>query len=276
MLTMYEFLSHLVTDSGARSAFETDPRGSLEQAGLGEMNNTEVVQAASLVMDHAPVEVVEEFVQAAQSGLARLGGNQHVALTYPLPSFVDGDNEMEHESMPTPDIFSSLGDVDQMMRPSEAGNTEQTTSTTETSEDTNGSNNPVGSGNEFQLDRLTGDINASDISGLNNSGDVNAGNVAGNGVTDVVGGVTDTVGGVEGGDVMGAVEGGDVMGGLGDVAGGLQDLGGVMPEVGDVTNALPVEGMTELAPQGSLMAPVTGADGPVGGTAGDLAGSLDF
>lgn len=276
MLTMYEFLSHLVTDSGARSAFETDPRGSLEQAGLGEMNNTEVVQAASLVMDHAPVEVVEEFVQAAQSGLARLGGNQHVALTYPLPSFVDGDNEMEHESMPTPDIFSSLGDVDQMMRPSEAGNTEQTISTTETSEDANGSNNPVGSGNEFQLDRLTGDINASDISGLNNSGDVNAGNVAGNGVTDVVGGVTDTVGGVEGGDVMGAVEGGDVMGGLGDVAGGLQDLGGVMPEVGDVTNALPVEGMTELAPQGSLMAPVTGADGPVGGTAGDLAGSLDF
>ncbi|MEV4645125.1 hypothetical protein [Saccharopolyspora sp. NPDC049357] len=280
MLTMYEFLSRLVTDSGARSAFEADPRGSLEQADLGEMSNTEVVQAASLVLDHAPVEIVERFVRAAQSGLARLGGNQHVALTYPLPSFVDGDNEMEHESMPTPDIFSSLGDVDQMMRSSEDGSTEETTNTTETSEDTTGSNNPVGAGNEFQLDGLVGDINAGDISGITNNGDVNAGNVVGNGVTDVVGGVTDTVGGVEGGDVMGGL--GDIAG-AGDITGGLQDLGGVMPEVGgvmpevgDVTNALPVEGMTDLAPAGSLMAPVTGAESPVEGTAGDLAGGLDF
>ena len=237
------------------------------------MTNTEVVQAAPPVLGTAPVEIAEELVRAAQSGPTRLGGNRHAALTCPLPSFVDGDNEMEHESMPTPDLFSALGDVDQMMPSSEASTTEETTNTTETSEDTNGSNNPVGAGNEFQLDGLVGDINAGDISGITNSGDVNAGNVAGNGVTDVVGGVTDTVGGVEGGDVMGGL--GDIAG-AGDITGGLQDLGGVMPEVGDVTNALPVEGMTELAPQGSLMAPVTGTEGPIEGTAGDLAGGLDF
>ncbi|WP_145737351.1 IniB N-terminal domain-containing protein [Saccharopolyspora dendranthemae] len=273
MLTMHEFLSRLVSDPGARSAFEADPLGSLKQADLGEMSSTDVVQAASLMLDHAPVEIVEKLVRATQPGLARLGGNQHVALTYPLPSFVDGDNEMEHESMPTPDIFSSLGDVDRMMPSSETSNTDESTTTTETSEDTNGSNNPIGAGNEFQLDGLIGDINAGDVSGITNSGDINAGNVVGNGVTDVVGGVTDTVGGVEGGDVMGGL--GDIAG-AGDITGGLQDLGGVMPEVGDVTNALPVEGMTDLAPQGSLMAPVTGADGPVEGTVGDLAGGLDF
>lgn len=263
MLTVCEFLSRLVTDAGARSVFGADPRGSLERAGLGEMSSTDVARAASLVLDHAPVEGVEEFVRAWKPGLERLGGNQHVAVTYPMPFPVDGDNEMEHESMPTPEIFSSLGDVDQMLRPAE------TTNTTEMSEEATGSNNPVGSGNGFEFDGLVGDINAGDISGISNSGDVNAGNVS-----DVVGGVTDTVGGVQGGDVMGGL--GDISG-VGDITGGLQDLGGVMPEVGDITNALPVEGMTDLAPQSGLTAPVTGAEGPVSAvenTADDLTAGL--
>lgn len=263
MPTVHEFLSRLVTDVAARSAFEADPRGSLEQAGLGGMSNADVVQAVSLVFDHAPVEVVDGFVRNLKPVMEHFGSSQHVALNYPMPFFADGDNEMEHKSMPTPEIFSSSGDVDEMMRPTE----ENTTNNMETSEDTTGSNNPLGSGNEFQFDGLVGDISVDDISGVNNSGDVNAGNVAGNGVTDVVGGV-------EGGDVMGEL--GDVAG-AGDVTGGLQDLGGVMPEVGGATNALPVDGMTELAPQGELMAPITGAEGPAGAvqnTAEDLTGGL--
>ncbi len=167
--------------------------------------------------------------------------------------------------MTNPDVFSSLGDVDEMLRPAEASSTEETNNSTEMSEDATGSNNPVASGNELQVDDLVGDIDAGGITGAANSGDVNAGTVAGNGVTDVVGDVQDTVGGV--GDIAGA----------GDITGGMQDFGGVTPETGDVTNAQPLENTSDLGGAGDLSAPVTGSENPtgaVGDVASDLTGGL--
>ena len=59
--TLYEFLTRIVTSPDARSAFDADPRATLDQAGLGDMSATDVLQATSLVLDYAPVEVADEY-----------------------------------------------------------------------------------------------------------------------------------------------------------------------------------------------------------------------
>lgn len=259
MVTVHEFLSQIVANPHARSVFEADPRSALEQAGLGLMSNAELAQASSLMLDHAPSEVVEDYARALSSSLTALvGAHEHVALTYLKPlTMNDPDNDWEMQ-LPSLNDFTSLGDVDEMLRPSESGETENSNNSTENTEsqDTQASNNPVGSGNELQFDSLTGDINAAgvagDINGLENSGDANLGTIAGNGVTDAVGGI-------QGGDTLGQL--GDVAG-AGDLTGGLSDLGGVSPVAEDVSGALPVEAPQELA--ANTMAPITGAEGPAG------------
>ncbi len=266
-MTVYEFVSRLVTSVSARSAFEADPRGALERAGLGELSDTDVMQAASLMLDYASVESVEEHVRTLQPGLGALAGsNTHVAANYLAPFLVNGSNTMEYDM--APEIFSQLGDVDEMLRPEGASYSEQTRSTensnnsTDNSQQMVGSGNqtPVASGNEAEVNGLVGDVN---------TGDLNVGNVAGNGVSNVVGGVQDVVGGVEGGDVMGRA--GDVAG-AGDVTGGVQDVAQSMTETGQITGALPVDTGAVTGQVGDVMAGATGAQGPVGNIVGDVTG----
>ncbi|WP_243792141.1 hypothetical protein [Saccharopolyspora gloriosae] len=272
MVTVYEFLRMMVTSAQSRAEFNAEPRAFLDQAGLHELSNADVVHAASLALDHAPVEIVDEFTRALPPGLITLAAEGHgVPLADLMPFLPNGPDDME-SNMATPEIFTSLGDVEDMLTPTtrttDAESTDNSGNSTEMSrsEDTAFSDNqagaPVGNGNEVGL---VGDINTGDISGL--TGDLNAGNVAGNGVTDVVGGLEDTVGGVQGGDLTG----------------GLQDLGGVdggdvTGQLEDVTGSLPVDDVVGgVAPMADLTAPLTGADGPVGGvegTLGDLTGGL--
>ncbi|WP_304611171.1 MULTISPECIES: IniB N-terminal domain-containing protein [unclassified Saccharopolyspora] len=288
MLTVHEFLSRLVTDAADRASFQEDPRAHLDQAGLAELSNADVVHAASLALDHAPVELVDEYFRTLPPALVQLAADGPGVDAHDLmPFLVNGPDDMELD-MTTPDIFGPLGDVDSMLR-GEASSTEDSNNSTEmtrTEDGGNGNESPVGNGNG-NGNEVIGDVNTGDISGV--AGDLNAGNIAGNGVTDVVGGVQDAVGGVQGGDVAGQLDGltgqvGDIAGG--DVTGGLQDLGGVAPDVQDVTGGLPVGdvaggdvaggdvagGMTDLT------APLTGAEGPVGEEAGgglhDVTGGL--
>ena len=114
----------------------------------------------------------------------------HAALPLLVPHPRSGQHDMELNT-PTPEIFSPPGDVDEMLRPAEASNTENSLTEDSHSQDVSGSMNPVLSGNDLQLDHLVGDLNAAgvagDLNGVSQSGDVNAGTVAGNGVSDVVG-----------------------------------------------------------------------------------------
>lgn len=285
VVTMYEFLRLVVTSAQSRAEFAAEPRAFLDQAGLHELSNADVVHAASLALDHAPVEIVDEFTRALPPGLVTLAAEGHgVPLSDLMPFLPNGPDDME-SNMATPEIFTSLGDVEDMLTPTarttDAESTDNSGNSTEMSrsEDTTASDNqvgaPVGNGNEVGL---VGDINTGDISGL--TGGLNAGNVAGNGVTDVVGGLEDTVGGVQGGDLTGQLS--DITG-AGDLTGGLQDLGGVdggdvTGQIEDVTGSLPVDDLVGgVAPMADLTAPLTGADGPVGGVEGtvsDLTGGL--
>ncbi|MBQ6643544.1 MAG: IniB N-terminal domain-containing protein, partial [Saccharopolyspora sp.] len=80
--TLYEFLTRIVTSPDARSAFDADPRATLDQAGLGDMSATDVLQATSLVLDYAPVEVADEYGRSLQSSVEKFAANtQHVAIT---------------------------------------------------------------------------------------------------------------------------------------------------------------------------------------------------
>ncbi|MFR9731040.1 hypothetical protein ACL03H_17585 [Saccharopolyspora sp. MS10] len=281
---MYELLRRVATDAHSRAEFTEQPRQFLDEAGLRELSNADVVHVASLALDHAPVEIVDEFTRALPPGLIALAVDGGGVTTDDLmPFLVNGPDDLE-STMATPEIFTALGDVEDVLsstaRTTDVQSTENSGNSTEMSrsEDDTASGNevgaPVGNGNEVGL---IGDINTGDISGL--TGDLNAGNVAGIGVTDVVGGVTDTVGGVQGGDLTGGIEditgAGDLTGGI---TAGLQDLGGL--EGGDVTGALPIDDVVGgVAPMADVMAPLTGADGPVGaveGTVSDLTGGLDI
>lgn len=248
MLTVHEFLTRLTADSSARSAFQTDPRGSLEQAGLGEMSNVDVLQAVSVVQQYAPAEGVDSLTLAVQPGVDKLtGGNQHFLMSTPLPLLVSGEEDDHMElDMTSPEIFSAAGDVDKLLASGES----QQTNNVEAS-DSNNEMNTVASGNQVGPDSLVGDVEVTgvegDVSGVNNSGDVNAGNVMGNGVTDVVGGATDTVAGVAGHTVHGAAG----------------ELGGVVPEPSDVTSTVgSVEPVHDVATTAGSALPE-----PVGGVA---------
>ncbi|NHD18051.1 MULTISPECIES: hypothetical protein [unclassified Actinopolyspora] len=74
MLTVHEFLNLLATDASARSRFGTDPRGSLEQAGLGAMSDTDVLHSTSLVLQYARADEVDSLVRAMQPGVEKLIG----------------------------------------------------------------------------------------------------------------------------------------------------------------------------------------------------------
>jgi hypothetical protein len=53
--TLQDFVLNLIYDPGARSAFELDPHGTLERAGLGDVTAADVQDVLPLVLDYAPL-----------------------------------------------------------------------------------------------------------------------------------------------------------------------------------------------------------------------------
>ena len=56
--TLQDFVLNLIYDPGARSAFELDPHGTLEAAGLGDVTAADVQDVLPLVLDYAPLGAV--------------------------------------------------------------------------------------------------------------------------------------------------------------------------------------------------------------------------
>ena len=57
--TLQDFVLNLIYDPGARSAFELDPHGTLEAAGLGDVTAADVQDVLPLVLDYAPLGAVQ-------------------------------------------------------------------------------------------------------------------------------------------------------------------------------------------------------------------------
>jgi hypothetical protein len=56
--TLQDFVLNLIYDPGARSAFELDPHGTLEAAGLSDITAADVQDVLPLVLDYAPLGTV--------------------------------------------------------------------------------------------------------------------------------------------------------------------------------------------------------------------------
>ncbi|MGP4018365.1 IniB N-terminal domain-containing protein [Saccharopolyspora sp. 5N708] len=113
--TLYEFLTRLVSDPAARSAFDADPQATLDQAGLGGMTATDVLQATSLVLDYAPVEVVTAYDRSFQSSVEKFAAStQHVAINqlHPAHPFEQEEQSMLQSTPAQPADFGKSNDVD--------------------------------------------------------------------------------------------------------------------------------------------------------------------
>ncbi|MEV0704219.1 IniB N-terminal domain-containing protein [Saccharopolyspora sp. NPDC050389] len=111
--TLYEFLTRLVSDPAARSAFDSDPQATLDQAGLGGMTATDVLQATSLVLDYAPVEVVTEYDRSLQSSVEKFAAStQHVAINQLHPAHPNEQEDLSMLKNPAPADFGKDSDVD--------------------------------------------------------------------------------------------------------------------------------------------------------------------
>ena len=199
--TLYEFLTRIVTSPDAREAFAADPQAMLNQAGLGDMSATDVLQATSLVLDYAPVEVAETYGRTLQTSAETFAANsQHVAI-----------KEL-HPALPHEQEVTELS-----MLPSH--------------------NTPAPSPNEDPSTNIN--VEQNDSHNLINVHDVLSGNDIANGAGDTVGDVTGGVGNTVG-NVTNSVDNtvntvGDVTGNVGNVTG---DLGGVTNTVGDVAGGV--------------------------------------
>lgn len=91
--TLREFVLELITDAQARAAFELDPEGSLQAAGLGDLTPADVQDVIPLVADLAPAQGLASPVQFAQNlgldtlptdGTAAVGQLQQLADLLPV------------------------------------------------------------------------------------------------------------------------------------------------------------------------------------------------
>lgn len=97
--TLHDFVLNLLTDADARSAFELDPEGTLQAAGLGDITAADVQDVVPLVLDYAPAQGITNLPQLGDlTGVTDLGVDatdaiaqlqsvtQQLALATPSPS----------------------------------------------------------------------------------------------------------------------------------------------------------------------------------------------
>ncbi|PRW63373.1 hypothetical protein [Actinopolyspora mortivallis] len=281
--TLQEFLTRLVGNPETRSAFDADPQGTLEGAGLGGLNAAQMLYASSFMLDYAPAEFVTEHARTAQPSIDTFtASTQHVAISQLDP----GQNNEQQEATETMSVdnspsaeYSSEGDVDNQLEQNQQ-------QSQETNVDVDGSVEHTDSHNLLNVhDVLSGnEVNAANnaVGVVGNSVDV-AGNTVDNSVDTVGDTVNNTVDGALG-TVNGTVDTGvDVAVGsvgttlnaAGDVTGGLDDtVGDVTGAVSNVTADVPVAGDVT----GDLHAGLSGESSAEGsadsGLVGDVTGDL--
>ncbi|NYH80454.1 hypothetical protein FHR84_003811 [Actinopolyspora biskrensis] len=254
--TLQEFLTRLVGNPETRSAFDADPRGTLDNAGLGDLNAAQVLHASSLMLDYAPADVVTEHGRTAQPSIDTFtASTQHVAINQLEPGQNNEQQEatetMSVDNSPAPD-FSSDGDVDQEMEQNQQ------------------------QGQETNVD-VDSSVENQDSHNLISVHDVASGNDVANNAVGVVGntvgGTVDTAGDTVGNTVdsaLGTVDGtvdtaGDVAVGAGGAA-----LGTVNSTLDDATST--VDTTASNVTDGSTL---DGATGAVGNTLDGATGTLD-
>ncbi|MFD9701581.1 IniB N-terminal domain-containing protein [Lentzea sp. NPDC059081] len=248
--TLHDFTLTLLGDPDARSAFQLDPQGSLDAAGLGDVHPADIQELLPLVLDFAPATAVGDF----GSAISGLDLDQQLDLLSTLQNTagqqIDDNSVLGSVSGLTAAVHGVTNGFDMLSDPSTAldvvGRTEITDVTkTVTDLDVTDTVGAISNGTDV-LDTThitdvvggigsgvqTGDLGVEDVL----SGDITStlGNVTGNDLSlDHVGNVTDIVSHVGNlGDVTGVGHVGDI-GKIGDISGELGDVnvGGVLNDL---------------------------------------------
>ncbi|MFJ8964735.1 IniB N-terminal domain-containing protein [Lentzea sp. NPDC102401] len=248
--TLHDFTLNLLGDPDARSAFQLDPQGSLDAAGLGDVHPADIQELLPLVLDFAPTTAVGDF----GSTISGLDLDQQLDLMSTLQNTVgqqvDDNSVLGSVSGLTAAVHGVTNGFDVLSDPSSAldavGDTQITDVTrTVTDLDVTDTVGNISNGTDV-LDTAhitdvagdvtsnlhTGDLGVQDVL----SGDLTStiGNVTDNDLSlDHVGNVTDVVSNVGNlGDVTGVGHVGDI-GKIGDISGELGDVnvGGVLNDL---------------------------------------------
>ncbi|SDQ98383.1 IniB N-terminal domain-containing protein [Actinopolyspora saharensis] len=267
--TLQEFLTRLVGNPETRSAFDADPRGTLDNAGLGELSATQVLHASSLMLDYAPADVVTEYDRTAQPSIDTFtASTQHVAINQLEP----GQNNEQQEATETMSSdnspaanFSSEGDVDKAMEQSQGGSVENNVDVENQDSQNLVNVHDVASGNDV-ANSAVGSVDST----VDTAGDTVNGTVStvGDTVNNTVDGALGTVNGtVDTGVDVAAGAGGAA---LGTVNSTLDDATSTVDTTaGNVTDGSTLEGAT-----GAVDNTLDGATGAVGGVAGGAVGGV--
>ncbi|TDD41693.1 IniB N-terminal domain-containing protein [Saccharopolyspora elongata] len=191
--TLHEFLTRLVSDPAARSAFDSDPQATLDQAGLGGMTATDVLQATSLVLDYAPVEVVTEYDRSLQSSVEKFAAStQHVAINQLHPAHPNEQEDLSMLKNPAPaEDFGKNGDVEPTIpavpaTPAPSNNVDIDVRHNDTDSHNFISIHDIASGNDIANGNIVGSVVGNTVGQVGDSlalGDVT--NVVGNTVSEV-------------------------------------------------------------------------------------------
>ncbi|MCX2953643.1 IniB N-terminal domain-containing protein [Lentzea sp. NEAU-D7] len=239
--TLHDFTLNLLSDPDARSAFQLDPQGSLDSAGLGDVHPADIQELLPLVLDFAPVTSLGDF----GSAISGLDLDQQLDLMSTLQNTtgqqVDDNTVLGAVSGLTAAVHGVTTGFDVLGDPSTALDVVPATEITDVTKTVT----------DLEVTDTVGNLsNGTDVLDTTHVTDV-VGDVTGNthtgdlGVEDVLSGdITSAVGNVTGNDLsleqVGNV--GDVVsqaGNLGDVTGvghvgDIGKIGDISGELGDV------------------------------------------
>ncbi|MFD4639014.1 IniB N-terminal domain-containing protein [Lentzea sp. NPDC058436] len=245
--TLHDFTLNLLSDPEARSAFQLDPQGSLDAAGLGDVHPADIQELLPLVLDFAPTTALGDF----GSTISGLDLDQQLDLMSTLQNTVgqqvDDNTVLGAVSGLTAAVHGVTNGFDVLSDPSSALDV-------------------VGKTEITDVTKTVTDLNVTDTVGdISNGTDV----LDTTHVTDVVGDVTS---GVQTGDLgVTDVLGGDITSAVGNVTG--NDLS--LDHVGNVSDLVSDVNVTDVVSHVGNVGDVTGV-GSVGdiGKIGDISGEL--
>ncbi|MDX8054480.1 IniB N-terminal domain-containing protein [Lentzea sp. BCCO 10_0798] len=244
--TLHDFTLNLLSDPDARSAFQLDPQGSLDAAGLGDVHPSDIQELLPLVLDFAPATGIGDF----GSTISGLDLDQQLDLMSTLQNTIgqpiDDNTVLGSVSGLTAAVHGVTNGFDVLSDPSSALDVVGTSTVTDVTKtvtdlevtDTVGN---ISNGTDVLGTTHVTDV-VGDVTGSAHTGDLGVNDVLSGDVTSAIGNdlslhevgnagdVVSHVGDV--GDVTGGGEIGD-LGKIGDISGELGDVnvGGVLNDL---------------------------------------------
>lgn len=262
--TLHDFTLSLLSDPEARSAFQLDPQGSLDAAGLGDVHPADIQELLPLVLDFAPVTSLGDF----GSTISGLDLDQQLDLMSTLQNTVgqqlDDNTVLGAVSGLTAAVHGVTNGFDVLSDPSSALDVVAGTEITDVTKTVT----------DLDVTNTVGDItNGTDVLDTTHVtdvvGDVTSGVQTGDlGVNDVLSGdITSAIGTVTGNDLSL-----DNVGNVTDVVSHVGNVGDVVSHVGNVGDVTGVGSVGDLGKIGDISGEL--GDVNVGGVLNDLDLSL--